>query len=599
MRKLPSGTVTLLFTDVESSTKLLHELGAIAYARALTAHRRILREAARGHGGLEVNTQGDSFLMAFARATDAVAAAAEAQEALAAGRIRVRMGLHTGTPLVRDDDYVGIEVHRGARIAAAAHGGQVILSRETRKLLGERFPIRDLGEHRIKDFAEPVWIFQLGDQVFPPLLESCPNLGVLVTRRERLRGRGEVEYGVLPLAEPEAIDLFCQRARVDPNASVAALCRVLDNLPLALELAAARAPVLSPRQILERVSQRLDLLKGGRDAEARQRTLRATIEWSHDLLSAQEQRLFAALSVFAGGCTIEAAEAVANADLDALQGLVDKSLVRRREERFWMLETIREFAGERLEQSGEADGVRRRHAHHFLGFAEEAQTLHQALGEAWGIAHSGFLLGIVANEADFAKARSTLEEAVRRFRDLGDQHYTSLATMHLAWSYEELGDLERGRALHEENLRISRDSGNKRTEAMSLEALSWHARKAGRMEESLSQLHQAFQIIRDLPDRVWIANIVSRFAATLAVGHRPEAAAQMLAKSTALYEEIGSSPPPYVHRRNEQTLTQIHAGLDAEAFAEAWARGRALTLEAALDIAAWSESDHAGHEALD
>ena len=824
-RKLPSGTVTLLFTDVESSTKLLHELGANAYARALTAHRRILREAASGHGGLEVNTQGDSFLMAFARATDAVAAAAEAQEALAAGRIRVRMGLHTGTPLARDDDYVGIEVHRGARIAAAAHGGQVILSRETRKLLGERFPIRDLGEHRIKDFSEPVWIFQLGDQAFPPLktisntnlprpassfvgrsrevgeviallqggarlvtlmgpggigktrvaieaaselvpqhrngvfwvplaplrdpalvvetigqtlgakdsvasyigdremlllldnfeqvieaapdlptlLESCPNLGVLVTSRERLRVRGEVEYGVLPLAEPEAIDLFCKRARVEPNASVAALCRVLDNLPLALELAAARAPVLSPRQILERVSQRLDLLKGGRDAEARQRTLRATIEWSHDLLSAQEQRLFAALSVFAGGCTIEAAEAVANADLDALQGLVDKSLVRRREERFWMLETIREFAGERLEQSGEADGVRRRHAHHFLGFAEEAQphlrgspkewlnrlqsdhdnfraaldwleakgesqlvlrltgalfrfwvmrgypaegqrrletalradesptaaranaldgavvvaldlggdlilarrraeealTLHQALGEAWGIAHSGFLLGIVANEADFAKARSTLEEAVRRFRDLGDQHYTSLATMHLAWSYEELGDLERGRALHEENLRISRDSGNKRTEAMSLEALSWHARKAGRMEESLSQLHQAFQIIRDLADRVWIANIVSRFAATLAVGHRPEAAAQLLAKSTALYEEIGSSPPPYVHRRNEQTLTQIHAGLDAEAFAEAWARGRALTLEAALDIAAWSESDHAGHEALD
>src|SRR5947209_16299428 len=112
-RKLPSGTVTLLFTDVEGSTRLLHELGAIAYARALTEHRRILREAARGHGGLEVNTQGDSFLMAFARATDAVAAAAEAQEALAAGRIRVRMGLHTGTPLVRDDDYVGIEVHRG------------------------------------------------------------------------------------------------------------------------------------------------------------------------------------------------------------------------------------------------------------------------------------------------------------------------------------------------------------------------------------------------------------------------------------------------------------------------------------------------------
>src|SRR5205823_10452896 len=206
----------------------------------------------------------------------------------------------------------------------------------------------------------------------PTLLESCPNLGVLVTSRERLRVRGEVEYGVLPLAEPEAIDLFCKRARVEPNASVAALCRVLDNLPLALELAAARAPVLSPRQILERVSQRLDLLKGGRDAEARQRTLRATIEWSHDLLHDDEKQLFARLAVFRGGCTLDAVEEVADADLDVMQSLVNKSLVRHTGDRFWMLETIREFALERFEASGAADEIRLRFTEHFLALAEKA-----------------------------------------------------------------------------------------------------------------------------------------------------------------------------------------------------------------------------------
>jgi tetratricopeptide (TPR) repeat protein len=145
------------------------------------------------------------------------------------------------------------------------------------------------------------------------------------------------------------------------------LCRRLDNLPLALELAAARTRVLSPRQLLERLSGRLDLLRAGRGADPRQETLRATIEWSHDLLDEEEQRLFARFAVFVGGCTLEDAEAVADADLDTLQSLVDKSLVRMREgNRFWMLETIREFALERFEASGEASELRRRHADHYL-----------------------------------------------------------------------------------------------------------------------------------------------------------------------------------------------------------------------------------------
>jgi predicted ATPase len=172
---------------------------------------------------------------------------------------------------------------------------------------------------------------------------------------------------VPPLADSEAVELFCARSRLEPSEEIAELCARLDDLPLAVELAAARTSVLSPRQILERLSQRLDLLRGGRDAEARQRTLRATIEWSYELLTEEEKRLFAGLSVFAGGCTLEAAESVCDADLDALQSLVDKSLLRHAEERFWMLETIRELALERLEVSGGAEDLRRRCAAYFLG----------------------------------------------------------------------------------------------------------------------------------------------------------------------------------------------------------------------------------------
>src|SRR6266702_3422072 len=132
---LPSGTVTFLFTDIEASTKLLHELGAEAFAQALAEHRRILREAFTRHGGVEVDTQGDAFFVSFPTAPGALEAAAEAQEALATGPIRVRMGLHTGTPHLSEEGYVGQDVHKAARIAAAGHGGQVLLSRETRELV--------------------------------------------------------------------------------------------------------------------------------------------------------------------------------------------------------------------------------------------------------------------------------------------------------------------------------------------------------------------------------------------------------------------------------------------------------------------------------
>ena len=488
--QLPSGTVTFLFTDIEGSTRLIDELGEEGYVEALAEHRRVLREAFAARGGVEADTQGDAFLYAFAAAADALAAAAQGQQALSAGPVKVRMGLHTGDARLTDEGYAGRELHRAARIAASGHGGQVVVSAATAALVDD--DLCELGEHRLKDFAEPVALFQLGGERFPPLktisntnlprpassfvgrslereeltallqssarlvtlsgpggsgktrlgleaaselvpafkagvfwvglgplrdpaivlqeiaqtlgakngvadhiadremlllldnfeqvvpaaselaelLEHCPNLKLLVTSRELLRIRGEVEYPVPPLAEREAAELFYERSRLQPDETIAELCRRLDELPLAIELAAARTSVLSPAQILERLTQRLDLLKGGRDAEPRQQTLRAAIEWSYDLLEEDEQRLFARLAVFRGGCTLAVAEQVADADLDTLQSLVDKSLLRHTAERFWMLETIREYARERLVLSGEEAELREAQALSALAFAE-------------------------------------------------------------------------------------------------------------------------------------------------------------------------------------------------------------------------------------
>ena len=177
-RTLPTGTVTLLFTDVEGSTELLRRLGP-SYGDVLATHRRLLREAMAEHGGAEVDTQGDAFFFAFPTAAGAVHAAADAQRALAAEAwpdddpVRVRMGIHTGEPEQQETGYVGLDVHQAARIAGAGHGGQIVLSRSTRDLLGPETTVVDLGDHRLKDIDAPVRLFQLGGEGlatdFPPL----------------------------------------------------------------------------------------------------------------------------------------------------------------------------------------------------------------------------------------------------------------------------------------------------------------------------------------------------------------------------------------------------------------------------------------------
>src|SRR5262245_66498594 len=164
---LPVGTVTFLFTDIEGSTQLLQERG-VEYAEVLAGHRHALRGAFAQHGGVEVDTQGDAFFVAFAKASDALAAAAAARDALQDGPIRVRMGLHTGEPTVTAEGYVGLDVHRAARIAAAGHGGQILLSQATRDLVrADR--LRDLGVHRLRDLEAPERLYQLGEDEFPPL----------------------------------------------------------------------------------------------------------------------------------------------------------------------------------------------------------------------------------------------------------------------------------------------------------------------------------------------------------------------------------------------------------------------------------------------
>jgi predicted ATPase/class 3 adenylate cyclase len=510
--ELPTGTVTFLFTDIEGSTRLLHELGEEAYADALAKHQAIVRGALAAHRGVEVDTQGDAFFCAFASARDAVACADEAQEQLATTPIRVRMGLHSGEALVSDGYYVGLDVHRAARIAAAAHGGQVLLSPTTAALLEDgSFGLSDLGEHRLKDLSAPLRLYQLGDTSFPPLrtlhrtnlpipatpflgrrqelestlalardesnrlltltgpggtgktrlalqlaaelaeefpggvfwtplaalrdaaivpsvvaqalgveeeadrdiaqsiasaiamrtlllVDNCEhlldgvaqalppvlraneNLHVITTSREPLALAGERVVPVDPLQRSDAVALFLARAEAagangSDEDAVAQLCARLDDLPLAIELAAARAPAFPPTVLLERLADRLDLLRGTRDAEDRQRTLEATIGWSYELLSPEEQRVFRNMSVLVGGASLAVVEEVAEANVDEVGALVAKSLFRVTSTadgpRYWMLETIREFAGGRLDES-ELVPLQRRFVECFARLASEA-----------------------------------------------------------------------------------------------------------------------------------------------------------------------------------------------------------------------------------
>ena len=567
----PTGTVAFLFTDIEGSTHLARSLPD-DYESLLERHRLILREAFTRHAGFEVGTEGDSFFVAFGSPLNALRAAAEGQRALTAAEwpsgadLRVRMGLHLGEATRREGDYVGLEVHRAARVAAAGHGGQVLVSQAMAAVLGDRLPeelaLRELGEFRLKDFDAPAHLYQLigpglraefpglrsvgaeltnlpsqltsfvgrerelaqlgalaevhrlvtligtggtgktrlmlqlaaellgrrGDGVWlvelapvaspdlivgevaralgvrdepgravldtlvdflrskslvllldncehvigaaadlvDRLLASSPSLAVLASSREALGVAGETVFQVPSLVVPgpigegeghdepaagwfeetaatDAVRLFVDRASAvlssfsltPANApAVVEICRRLDGIPLAIELAAARVTHLSAQEIARGLGDRFRLLTGGRrSAVPRQQTLQALIDWSWDLLTETDRRLLGRLSVFAGGCTLEAAAAVtrlhggdggagddeANALLDTLDGLgrlVDRSLVVADQSgatRYRLLETIRQYAGDRLAGAGEVSSMRGRHLAFFLDLAVQAR----------------------------------------------------------------------------------------------------------------------------------------------------------------------------------------------------------------------------------
>jgi predicted ATPase/class 3 adenylate cyclase len=659
-QQLPTGTVTFLLTDIEGSTRLLEELGD-RYAEVLAEHRRVIRDAVEGRGGVEVDTQGDAVFAAFARAGDAAAAAAEAQRALAAGPVRVRMGIHTGEPALTDEGYVGMDVHRAARVAAAGHGGQVVVSETTRALLGRDVELRDLGEHRLKDLAAPLRLHQLGRDEFPRLrslsqarlplereplvgrkrelsellrllraeharivtvtgpggigktslaisaaaelveafqdgvtlvelaavrdadhvlpaiadalgadgdaaahigdhelllvldnfeqvveaapvianlLAVCPNLRALVTSREPLRVAAEREFPLRPLAEAPAVELFRRRAEaVLPDFTgdyghIAEICRRLDSLPLAIELAAARVKVLPPRELLARLDRRLPLLGAARrDLPERQRTLRATIEWSYDLLTAEEQELFVRLGVFAGGFTLDAAETICDATLDTLQGLVEKSLIRRDDERFSMLETIREFAAERL---GAVDEVRRRHAEYFIRLAEESEGKHHGPAQEqlrrrfrteWDNIRAALAWTVERNELELGLRlaggltmiwldRNHAVEGVAWFRTLLERDGSvapavrARGLMIASMIAGVLGNYEASRVWGEQALASCRELGDEAGIAWSLTFLAVVPMERGRPKEATPLLEEAEALHRKHGDSVGVRRVL-------------------------------------------------------------------------------------------
>jgi predicted ATPase/class 3 adenylate cyclase len=704
MPELPTGTVTFLFTDVEGSTRLLQRVGD-AYRDLLAAHDQILREAIAAGGGVEVQTEGDAFFAVFPTAPGALLSAVHAQRALWSYRwpegsfMRVRMGVHTGEGMLSGDHYIGLDVHRAARIASAGHGGQVLVSDATRSLVEGALPegvgLRDLGPHRLKDierlehlyqvlieglpdafppvrtlnarlsnlppertsfvgredevvevttllerarlltltgpggigktrlalniaadqigrFADGVYLADLSPITDPRLvpaaiarslmvreqpgrdafdsladhlrdrelllvvdnveqvveaagaigrlIDGAPRLKVLATSRVPLHISGEQEFPVPPMVLPdlvrssdieglagnEAVTLFIQRAasvrpgmRLTPEnaATVAKIAVKLDGLPLAIELAASRAKLLAPDEILARLGTRLSLLTtGASDRPERQRTLRNTIEWSHDLLEAEHRRLFARLGTFSGGWTLEAAEVICGPGLevevlDGLGTLVDHSLVRPRppgkgEPRFSMLETIREFAAEQLALSGERDQLQRGHAEHFRNLAEEAE-LH--------VTREDRVVWLDRLEADYDNLRAAMDWAERT----GDAS-TGLRTAAAIWRFwQQRGRLSEGRARLERLLGLPGAAPRDSLRIRALGALGGIAYWQNDNPVTRAAYEEAVDIARELGDTRLLASALLDLSFIPLMGQNANGAEVILREGLAAAEVAG------------------------------------------------------------
>ena len=364
------------------------------------------------------------------------------------------------------------------------------------------------------------------------ILKAVPGLTLLVTSRAALRLSGEQEYPVEPLGRSDAVALFAERAQgaepafrvTDENlAAVEEICARLDDLPLALELAAARTKVLPPDAMLKRLDQRLDLLsRGPRDLPERHRALRDTIAWSYDLLEPEEQQVFARLAAFAGGCTLESAEIVCDASLDSLAALVDDSLLERTGERLRMLETIREYAAERLELEGDADAVRRRHAEHFLELVEsdasnqaswlarlgeERDNLRAALSWCLEAGEAGLALQLTAGLWQYWWVRGHLAEGSHGLAEAleqgaGEPPQLRASALHAAARLAtRQGDYQRAAELSEQSLALWEELGDAAGTAQSLLSLGTVAAEQGERERAIELSERAAELYRESGDR--------------------------------------------------------------------------------------------------
>ena len=450
------------------------------------------------------------------------------------------------------------------------------------------------------------------------LLRAGPAVKVVVTSRERLRLAGEQVFEVPPLSTADgssgAVELFLARAQaLQPDftltegntPAVAAVCSRLDGLPLAIELAAARSTLLSPQELFERLERRLPLLTGGaRDVDERQQTLRNTIAWSFELLAPPEQALFARLAVFAGGCRLEDAEAVCNRDgagdvLDGLQALVDKSLIRQRRDvdgawRFWMLETMREYGLERLDQLGEAAAV-------LAGFAERYLAL-ACTGEE-GLRGSGqveWLERLAAERDNFAAALEwALEPSAERERALlglrlagalgrfwyyraniregtawleralaaddgSTPEFRAKAIHNLGILVGEAGDHARAIALFEEALVFHRAAGNRSRLAVSLNSLGVVARNQGDPRRARELLEESLELRRELGDATGIATALCNLGVAAIDDGDLDRARSLFEESLGLDEAEGDRLGIAVNLRNLGAVA-LEAGDHAKA----------------------------------
>jgi predicted ATPase/DNA-binding SARP family transcriptional activator/DNA-binding CsgD family transcriptional regulator len=561
------------------------------------------------------------------------------------------------------------------------------------------------------------------------ILSASPGVRILATSREALGITGEVCWPVRPLSVPaadhryerlagyESVRLFVERTRARlpgfeltsaNSQAVAEVCRKLEGIPLAIELATARTTVLAVEQVADRLADSLGLLSGdSRTADPRHRTLRAALDWSFDPLSEPERKLFGRLSVFAGGWTFEAAETVGAGDgieegevLDLLGKLVNKSLVVVRPGgpgvvRYGMLEPVRQYAREKLDRAGEAEEARRRHTDFFLDLAERAEpelmgprpapwlgrlaeehdniraALSWALGPAaaedrtevglrtaaalerfwlvhgpsegrgWlerGLAKGGASPDVRARALGQAgwialfqgsqdRAIAMLEESLVLFKELGDragmatsltnlgfavahsgdsrrvaamreeaealrreplEKHTLAHLLHfLAMAALDAGDLEQALALPAQSLRLHRELEDIRGTAMSLTALGMITLEADETERAEGFFVEGLKLLRRMGEKMGIAYCLLGLAGVAGEQARPERAARLWGAAEALRENIGMDLSPFdrTHSRYEERLASARSVMDEESWEAAWAEGRAMSPEAAIEHA--------------